>query len=242
MHVGKIAVKVDLFLPIGRVAAHRVVRVVVFREVRVVPVDQGIIQAHAQPLGAHRVHKLPHEIAAAGRVRALVVCQLGIEQAEAVVMLRRQHDILHPGAFSPPRPVSGVISLRGKFLHVTLVFLRRHPRAAHVPFAAPGDRVEPPVQEHPEPRLLKPLYPLFSFRHRTSLSRPLRRVPFLLSYQQHCIKSKWGGGLDQNQGAPCFQGAPLGIISRYFLRTGGGSQRPVHGWHCPWAGAGRPCP
>ena len=194
MHVREIAVKLNLLVLIGGVAAHRMVWIVIFREIRVVPVDQGIIQAHAQPLGAHRVHKLPHEIAAAGRVRALVVCQLGIEQAEAVVMLRRQHDILHPGAFSPPRPVSGVISLRGKFLHVTLVFLRRHPRAAHVPFAAPGDRVEPPVQEHPEPRLLKPLYPLFSFRHRTSLSRPLRRVPFLLSYQQHCIKSKWRHG------------------------------------------------
>ena len=166
VHVCEIAFKIDLLVLIGGISAHRMVGILVFREIRVVPVEQRVIQPHAQSLGTHRVHKLPHQIASAGRVRALVIRQCRVKQAEPVVMLRRQHDILHPGALRPPRPVSGIVGLRGKLPQIALIFLRRHPRPAHIPFAAPGDRVESPMQEHPEPSLLKPLYPSFSFRHR----------------------------------------------------------------------------
>ena len=165
VHIGKVAVKIDLFVLIGGVPAHRVVGVIVFREIRMVPVEQGVVKPHAQPLGADCFHKFPYQIAPTGSVRALVIRQCGVKQAEPVVMLRRQHDILHPGPLCPPRPVSGIIGFCGKLPHIALILRRRHPCPAHVPFAAPGDRVESPVQEHPEPGLLKPPHPFFSFRH-----------------------------------------------------------------------------
>ena len=166
VHVRKITVKIDLLVLISRILAHWMVGIVVFREIRVVPVDQGVVQAHAQPLGAHRVHEFPHQIASAGRVCALVIRQFRVKQAKAVVMLRCQYDIPHSGLFCPTRPVSWVIGFRSKLPHIALIFLRWHPGSAHIPFAAPWDRVESPMQEHPEPGLLKPLYPLFPFCHR----------------------------------------------------------------------------
>ena len=111
VHIGKVAVKVDLLILIGGIAAHGMIAVVVFWEIRVMPVDQGVVQAHAQPLGAHRVHKFPHEVALTGGVRAFVVRQPGIKQAKAVMVLGCQYDILHPRPLCAPRPISGVIGL-----------------------------------------------------------------------------------------------------------------------------------
>ena len=111
VHIGKVAVKVDLLILICGIAAHGMIAVVVFWEIRVMPVDQGVVQAHAQPLGAHRVHKFPHEVAPAGGVRAFVVRQFGIKQAKAVMVLGCQYDILHPCPLRAPRPISGVIGI-----------------------------------------------------------------------------------------------------------------------------------
>ena len=111
VHIGKVAVKVDLLILIGGIAAHGMIAVVVFWEIRVMPVDQGVVQTHAQPLGAHRVHKFPHEVAPTGGVRAFVVRQPGIKQAKAVMVLGCQYDILHPCPLCAPRPISWVIGL-----------------------------------------------------------------------------------------------------------------------------------
>ena len=147
-----------------------------------VPVNQRIIQTHAKALCTHRVHKFAHQIAPAGGVCTLVVGQLGIKQAKTVVMLGCQHDILHPRLFCMSRPVSGVIVLRRKLLHVALILLCWNLRVAHIPFAARRNCVEPPVQEHAKARILKPLYPFFPFCHIRILSQRLcsthRRTPY----------------------------------------------------------------
>ena len=180
VHIGKITVKVDFLILIGRISAHGMDRVVVFWEIRVVPVDQGVIQAHAEALGAHRVHKLPHKIAPTGGVRALIIRQLGIKQAEAVVMLGRQDDILHSGPLCAAGPVSGIVGLCRKFLHITLVLFGGDSGVAHIPFAASGDGIEAPMQEHTKTRILKPLYSFFSFCH----------IGFVLS-QRPQMQAEW---------------------------------------------------
>ena len=75
------------------------------------PVDQGVVQTHAQPFGSHCVHEFPHKIAPAGGICTLIIRQLGIKQAETVMVLGGQHDILHPCPLCAPRPISGVIGL-----------------------------------------------------------------------------------------------------------------------------------
>ena len=165
VHIGKVAVKVDLLILIGGIAAHGMIAVVVFWEIRVMPVDQGVVQTHAQPFGSHCVHKFPHKIAPAGGICTLIIRQLGIKQAETVMVLGGQHNILHARPLRAPSPVAGIISLRGELLHILLILLCGDLCLAHVPFAASGNRIEPPVQEHPKARVLEPLYPFFAFCH-----------------------------------------------------------------------------
>ena len=129
------------------------------------PVDQGVVQTHAQPFGSHCVHEFPHKIAPAGGICTLIIRQLGIKQAETVMVLGGQHNILHARPLRAPSPVAGIISLRGELLHILLILLCGDLCLTHVPFAASGNRIEPPVQEHPKARVLEPLYPFFAFCH-----------------------------------------------------------------------------
>ena len=79
VHIGQVAVKVDFFIQIHRVSAYGMVDVLVLWVVRMMPVDQRIIQPHAKPLCAYCVHKLAHQIASAGRICAFIVRQLGVK-------------------------------------------------------------------------------------------------------------------------------------------------------------------
>ena len=95
---------------------------------------------------------------------------LRVEHGEAVVMLRRDHDVLHARILGHLHPCVGVelhrIELRGQLLVVG----HRNLAAVHDPladaadlFAVPGSGghgVEPPVDEHAEPRLAPPGHPL----------------------------------------------------------------------------------
>ena len=96
VHVGQIAVKVDFFILEGGVIPHGMVHIAVFGEIRVMPVDEGIVQPYPQSLGSDSLHKFPYQIPSAERAGAFVVRPFGIEQAEAVVVLGGQHYVLHP--------------------------------------------------------------------------------------------------------------------------------------------------
>ena len=74
-----------------------------------------------------------------------------------------------------PRPVSGVISLCRKLLRIALVLLGRDLCLAHVPLAAPGDRIKAPMNEHTETCFGEPLCSCFSSCHRLSFHGTCRQ-------------------------------------------------------------------
>ncbi len=163
VHVRKVVVKVVRPVPVRLVVAHRVVAVAERRVVRVVPVEQRVIQADADALGAERIEEFPHDVAPERRIRRFPVRQLRVEQAEAVVVLRRQHGVLHAGLLREARPCAGVEIRRVEFVEERRVLrfgdlLHR----AH-PLAAGRNRIQPPVDEHAEPVVPEPLHPLVVF-------------------------------------------------------------------------------
>ena len=92
----------------------------------------------------------------------------------------KKDDILHSGPLCAAGPVSGIVGLCRKFLHITLVLFGGDSGVAHIPFAASGDGIEAPMQEHTKTRILKPLYSFFSFCH----------IGFVLS-QRPQMQAEW---------------------------------------------------
>ena len=116
------------------------VLVAVVRVVRMVPVQQRIVKAHANALGAERLHIFAHQVAAAALDR-VIVGQFGIEQAEAVVVLCGQHGVLHTGLFAGVRPLFGVVIDGVELVEVLLIVLDSYLFALTHPFAARGDGI-----------------------------------------------------------------------------------------------------
>ena len=157
VHVRKIAVKIAALVGDIGAAAVRMVDIGLVHEIRMVPVDDRVVQAHAEALGAERIDKLADQIAAAVR-RRLEIRQLRVKQAEAVVMLGDHDRVFHARVLRHPRPFFRIIVLGRKFLCKRLVFLRRDLLDAPDPFAVlpSGNGVDPPVDIKPEPGLGKP--------------------------------------------------------------------------------------
>ena len=91
------------------------------RVVGVVPVDQRIVEADLQSLGPARFHEGTDQVATGRGVRRLVVGQVGLEQAEAVVMLGGDDGVLHAGRLGITRPLAGVVEVRVEVVEIRLV-------------------------------------------------------------------------------------------------------------------------
>ena len=126
-----------------------------------VPVQQGVVQPHLQPLGPESVQVLPHQVPAAFGVGGLEVRQGAVEKAEAIVMLGGEHGVLHAGLLGRLRPLPGVVVHGVKLLEILQVLLLGHFLGAPDPFAPGGEGVDAPVEEHTEAGLLIPLHSFF---------------------------------------------------------------------------------
>ncbi len=124
-------------------------------EVRVVPVDQRVVQPQAQPLGAHGLGQLRDQVAPA-RARDGVVADGGVPQGEAVVVLRGQHHVPHPRLLGRARDRPGVEQVGVEHLGVPLVLLDGLALVAHHPLVPGRGGVEPEVHEQAEPGLGEP--------------------------------------------------------------------------------------
>ena len=132
----------------GGAVAQRMLRV--DRELRMVPVEERVVEADAQALGAEGVDDLAQQVALRGRVRRLVVGELAVPEAEALVVLRGDDEILHAGALGGAGPFLRVEQVRVEVLEVLAVVLGRDLFVVLDPLVAGGHRVEAPVDEHPE--------------------------------------------------------------------------------------------
>lgn len=140
-------------LPPGLGVPQRVV--LVDREVGVVPVEQRVVQADPQTLGAHRVDELAHQVTA-GRVHRGVFGQGRSEQAETVVVFGGQHRVTHPGLPRGSGQLTGVEEVGIEPVQVTVVLLLRHGLPAAHPLVPRRQAVQAEVDEEPEARRLEP--------------------------------------------------------------------------------------
>ena len=156
VHVVQIVVEIVLRALEGFVVAFGMLAVAVVREIGMVPIDDGIIEADLEPFGAEGVDVFAHEVAMRGRVGRLVIGQLGIEQAEAVVVLGGEHGVFHAGLFGELRPLFRVVIHGIKFVEIGLIGFHGDTLLAAHPFAARRNGVQPPMDEHAETILPEP--------------------------------------------------------------------------------------
>ena len=132
------------------------VAVAVVRIIRMMPVEQRVVETDLQTRLAESVHIFADQIPAAWRVGGLIVRQLAVKKTETVMMLRGQYSVFHAGILCDPGPFLRVIIHWVEFLEERLIVLNGYPLCAADPFAAGGDGVQAPVNEHTETVLAEP--------------------------------------------------------------------------------------
>ena len=126
--------------------------------VGMMPVHQRVVEAHAEALGARGVDILPHQIPAGTLLGRAVVGQLGVEVAEALMVLGGHHHVFLPGDFSQLGPIASGIRLGLEELGLLLVFRHRNTFLFHRPFVTAEGAVQAPVDEHAEAGFMPPLH------------------------------------------------------------------------------------
>ena len=125
-------------------------------EVRMMPVDEGVVKAHPQPFGPEGVHIFPDKIPAGGGVGALIVGVLGIKHAESLVMLGGHHRVLHAGGLGLPGPFPGVVEIGVKIAEIFLVFFLADLFVGLDPLVPGRHGIQAPVDEHTEAVVAEP--------------------------------------------------------------------------------------
>ena len=129
----------------------------VHRELRVVPVNQRVIEADLQPRLPERLHPRPQQIAPRRRIRRFVVGELAVPEAEAVVVLARDDRVFHAGTLGGRGPLVRVVEVGVEVIEVRLVVLVGDLLALFHPLVARRHRVDAPVSEQAEPIMNEPL-------------------------------------------------------------------------------------
>jgi hypothetical protein len=131
-----------------------------------VPVHDGVIEADLDALSVAGIGQLLQDIALEGRGGNVEIRVLGIEQAEAVVMLGGDDDVFHTGAFCHPHPLVGIEPDRVELAHELVVLGKGDLGGCADPFGVigpplpltGGDRIQAPVDEQAEARVAPPLH------------------------------------------------------------------------------------
>ena len=122
----------------------------VVRKIRMVPVDQRIVESDADAFGAESVDEWPDEVLAIRSVGYLEVRVFGVPKTESVKVLGRDDKIFHSGSLGCCRPFGRIVQIGVKILEITLVSLVGHPFAAFDTFATRREAVNAPVDEQSE--------------------------------------------------------------------------------------------
>ena len=136
------------------------------RIVRVVPVGQREVDAHAESGGPHRLDELADDVAAVGSLGDREVRQLGVEHGEAGVVLGGDDRVAHTRGAGESGEGARVPLLRVEGCRRRLVLVDRDGSGRREGEDSPGHgprHLEPllagmvPVHEHPQSSLVEPL-------------------------------------------------------------------------------------
>ena len=160
-------------------------------ELRMVPVNDRVVEADPHAGFAARVHVFAHDVTAERRVGYLVVRGLRVPHAEALMVLRGQDHVLHAGRLGPRHPLLGVVAVWVEALHVSgFVVFRPDVLVALHPFVPSQRRIESEVDEHSKPGLCPPCHArvLLGLRllgeERAFVK--LQRLLAVVAWERHC--------------------------------------------------------
>ena len=120
------------------------------------PVNERVIEAHAQPFRTECVHILLNEILSAGRIGGLIIRILAVKETEAFVMLGGHDHIFHAGRFCLSCPIPGIIQIRIEIFEIKIVMLLGNFFIGLYPFVARRHGVKPEMDKHAEPVMGEP--------------------------------------------------------------------------------------
>ena len=134
------------------------------RVVRMVPIHDGVVETHPDVVLLARFGQRTQQILLVGRRLNVVLGDLAGPEAEAVMMLRGDHDVLHAGTFCHLHPGIGIELHRVELIDELVIGLNRDLCGPLDPFgvvrvALPltgRNCIQPPVDEHAEARLAPP--------------------------------------------------------------------------------------
>ena len=143
--------KVVIALPIGlafptRAAPRAAARIVLPR-----PVDVGIIKVEPHALAVALVGEVAQNVATIRRVHDVVGALRRVPHRKAVVVPRREADILSPRLLERGNPLPGIETVGIESVGRFGVFLRVDVFVGHEPFALRKRAVNAPVQEDAQP-------------------------------------------------------------------------------------------
>jgi len=115
---------------------------------RMMPVDQAVVEAHAHVMVAERLDHGTDQISPTRRVEGRVVSQFGVPETEALMMLRRHHEVLHPSRRRGPGPHVRVVQVGIEASEVpSLILLSGGSLVELDPLVSSRQRIEPPMDE-----------------------------------------------------------------------------------------------
>src|SRR5215212_85451 len=113
------------------------------RKLGMVPIYEGVVETYLHALGAERLDHRGDEVLAPGRVGHLVIREIRVPEAEAVVMLGRDDEVPHARVPRLSGPLFGAVEVGVEVVEVPLVVLVANPLALLDPFVARGGRRSP---------------------------------------------------------------------------------------------------
>ena len=143
--------------------AHWMVHISIVREIRMAPVYDGKIQTDFDSFRAERLQKLFYQVFVAGCIHGIVVCQLGIKQAETVMMLGGKYGVLHAGLLCQTSPFSWIVIFCCKFFCQWAVLLMGNLLHTSYPLTTGWNCIQPPVDKHAETGITVPFGTFCSF-------------------------------------------------------------------------------
>ena len=112
------------------------------------PVEERIVERKLYPLGLARLGELADYVALERRGADVVVVDLGWPKREAVVVARRDRDVLRAGFPDDPRPFACVVLRRVESMHHALVGVAVEATVVQIPLALRVVGVDSPHDEH----------------------------------------------------------------------------------------------
>ncbi|MBA7649354.1 hypothetical protein ES703_57151 [subsurface metagenome] len=128
-----------------------------------------MVPADLDALFSAFIRQLLHDILFEwGSIHHIILRKLGIEQAEAIMVLTGDDDILHARFLCHPDPLCGIELHRIELWSEFLILFHRNLSCCQYPFRMPGlplpfaggYGIEPPVDEHPKTGFTPPGHPL----------------------------------------------------------------------------------